>query len=115
MNKDLIKVTKLASVKLRDIIKNHKSEALLFYLKSGGCNGFEYQLKPISSIKNKSNLYTQGDLHIEICNKSLMFVIGTTIDWRKDFIGEGFHFNNPLARNSCGCGSSFNPMQNVKS
>ena len=36
-----------------------------------------------------------------------MHVWGTTIDWRKDIMGETFHFENPEAVSKCGCGTSF--------
>ena len=53
------------------------------------------------------NVQIEKDLNIEVCNKSLMFVLGTTIDWKKDIMGEAFKFDNPIAKNSCGCGTSF--------
>ena len=40
------------------------------------------------------------------------FLIGTTIDWNEDIMGQGFVFNNPMAQASCGCGTSFSP--NIK-
>ena len=49
-------------------------------------------------------------LEVHICNKSIMYLLGTTIDWKEDIMGQSFTFDNPVAKNSCGCGSSFNPL-----
>ena len=109
MSKPLISITKNASKKLLDIIKTNNAKAILFDLKSGGCNGFEYRFKPIDTISNDKNVYIEGDLKIEICDKSLMYILGTNIDWNKDIMGQSFKFDNPLSQSSCGCGSSFSP------
>ena len=110
MNKQLITLTLTAQNKLKHILKNTGKKVIFFDLKSGGCNGFEYRFKPINNIKDKTNLYIENDLTIEICNKSLIHILGTKIDWNNDIMGEGFKFENPLSKNSCGCGSSFSPF-----
>ena len=109
MKKSLINITKSASKKLLEIMRDNNAKAILFDLKSGGCSGLEYRIKPVNKINNIENTYIDGKLQVEICDKSLMFVIGTTIDWNKDIMGESFKFENPLSINSCGCGSSFSP------
>lgn len=43
-----------------------------------------------------------------ICDpKSMLYLEGTTIDFKDEIMGRGFVFNNPNATSSCGCGSSF--------
>ena len=110
MNKNLITLTLAAQNHLKNILKNTGKKVIFFDLKSGGCNGFEYRFKPIDNIKHKKNLYIENDLTIEICDKSLMYILGTKVDWNKDIMGESFKFDNPLSKNSCGCGSSFSPF-----
>ena len=110
MNKKLITLTVAAQNHLKTILKTTGKNVIFFDLKSGGCNGFEYRFKPIDNIKNKANLYIENDLTIEICDKSLMYILGTKVDWNKDIMGESFKFENPLSNNSCGCGSSFTPL-----
>ena len=53
------------------------------------------------------NIFLKDGVNVYICNKSLLFLIGTTIDWKKNIMGETFVFNNPNATSKCGCGSSF--------
>ena len=38
---------------------------------------------------------------------SLMYLVGTTIDYVESLAGAGFKFNNPGVKSTCGCGSSF--------
>jgi len=44
---------------------------------------------------------------IFVDKKSLLFLNGTTLDYDTALLGKGFVFNNPNAKQSCGCGSSF--------
>ena len=110
MAKNLISVTKSATQKLLHISKENNAKGILFFIKSGGCNGFEYKFKPINNFTNDENVYQDGELNIEVCDKSLFYLLGTNIDWNEDIMGQSFKFDNPLAKNSCGCGSSFNPI-----
>lgn len=110
MTSNLLSITKNASNKLLKIIEANNSKGLLFYLNSGGCNGFEYKFKPINEFKNINNVYSKNNLNIEICNKSMLYLLGTKIDWNEDIMGQSFKFDNPIAKNACGCGSSFSPF-----
>jgi len=87
--------------------KSNKATPILFYIKSGGCNGFEYKFKPIQKITDHKNIFIEDDLTIEVCNKSLLYVLGTEIDWKEDIMGSYFSFKNPVSKMSCGCGTSF--------
>ena len=42
-----------------------------------------------------------------VCDKSLIHLLGTKIDWKKNIMGEAFHFENPNASSKCGCGTSY--------
>ena len=48
-----------------------------------------------------------NDIRLIIDWKSILYVKGTTIDYSDGLMGKGFVFNNPLAKKTCGCGSSF--------
>ena len=79
---------------------------ILFHLKAGGCNGFQYLFSK-KSIRDDDILENHGDMNIFICNKSQMYLLGTKIDWITDDMGDRFTFDNPLATSSCGCGKTF--------
>ena len=89
-----------ASKILNKIAHEHNVKSLLFYVKGGGCSGFNYKIEPFRGTPYRFD-------EIIICSKSLLHVVGTTIDWKKDIMGEAFNFINPNAASQCGCGTSF--------
>ena len=107
MSKKIISVTCSALKQLKQIAKNNNSNGILFSVKSGGCNGFEYNFEPINTFSNDSNIVVEDDLKIEVCEHSLFHILGTKIDWDEDVMGRRFIFENPMAQASCGCGTSF--------
>ena len=107
MNKNLIMLTSTAIKQLKVIAKKEKTKGILFSVKSGGCNGFEYKFEGINKFENVKNIVVEDGLKIEVCNNSLFHLLGTTIHWKEDIMGKGFVFENPMAQASCGCGTSF--------
>ena len=106
--RQFITASKLATDKLQDILQKSNKNAILFYVKGGGCNGFNYKLKPTDEIPDKlDEIVKVDDIEIHVCNSSLMHLLGTTIDWTEDIMGQGFTFQNPMAQSKCGCGTSF--------
>jgi len=105
---NIITVTNTAAVKLTNILQQSNKSAIRFYVKGGGCNGFNYRLKPTNDTPNKLDEIVKIDnIEIHVCNKSLIHLLGTNIDWTEDIMGQGFTFQNPMAQASCGCGTSF--------
>ena len=109
MTKQLIYITSKAIKQLKKIQVERNSKGILFSVKSGGCNGFGYKFEPINSFEYEENILEQDGVKIEVCSKSLLYILGTRIDWKEDIMGRGFEFENPLAQASCGCGVSFSP------
>ena len=106
--KAILQITKSACNQLSKIAKETNNRHIRFYVKGGGCNGFNYRLEPTNEKPDKADELIQKDNYIlSVCNASLMHVLGTKIDWKKDVMGESFHFENPMAKSKCGCGTSF--------
>lgn len=76
-------------------------------VKGGGCSGFSYVLDLTETQKESDELFEQHGVKIICDPKSLLYLSGTTVDFRDEIMGRGFVFNNPNATSSCGCGSSF--------
>jgi iron-sulfur cluster assembly protein len=73
----------------------------------GGCSGLSYKLSFEDKPKDKDNVLEFIELNILIDAKSALFVKGMTLDFTDGLDGQGFVFNNPNSKQSCGCGSSF--------
>ena len=102
----MIKITKAAGAQLRKIAKEHNADKILFYVKGGGCNGFNYYFKPTSDITTADRVRFE-DIEILVAPENLLHLFGTSIDWKNDIMGQSFRFSNPNADSVCGCGTSF--------
>jgi iron-sulfur cluster assembly accessory protein len=76
-------------------------------VKGGGCSGFSYTLDLTESMNENDEHWTQHGVELICDSRSLMYLGGTTIDFRDEIMGRGFVFNNPNATSRCGCGQSF--------
>tara|TARA_B100001778_G_scaffold299258_1_gene273927 strand:+ start:931 stop:1257 length:327 start_codon:yes stop_codon:yes gene_type:complete len=106
----MISISKSAKSMLLKTINNDNGNAILLYLKGGGCNGFTYKFKVIkddSLISNNESL-NLDNRKMYLCNSSLMFLIGTDIDYVQDIMGSRFVFTNNKIDTKCGCGTSVN-------
>ena len=76
-------------------------------IKGGGCSGFSYLLDLTETEKDTDEAFQQHGVTIVCDPKSLLYLNGTTIDFKDEIMGRGFVFQNPNATTTCGCGSSF--------
>lgn len=95
-------------------VKKIKSEnsipddyALRVGVKGGGCSGLSYTLGFDSEIKETDNITDHDGVKLIVDWKSILYLNGTTVDFSDGLMGKGFVFNNPTAKKTCGCGSSF--------
>lgn len=102
-------VTEGASNRIAAILKDAPADAVGVRLSTPrrGCSGLAYDLAYITQPKpGDERIDTPGGT-LFIDGGSLMYLIGSTMDWREDDFSAGFVFNNPNAKGSCGCGESF--------
>ena len=102
-----MEVTFSALARMRDIIAKNNASAMRVSLQAGGCNGFEYRMKPISSPEPGDEQFSKEGVDVFVCPKSLLYFLGTTVDWQEDVMGHRFVFLNPNAKSECGCKHSF--------
>ena len=76
-------------------------------VKGGGCSGFSYSLDLTDAKGENDECWTQHGVEVICDPKSLLYLEGTTVDFKDELMGRGFVFENPNATNTCGCGSSF--------
>ena len=107
---NLIKITTLAATKVNEIREAEAIEAemaLRLRVVGGGCAGFSYDLyfdAPVPDIDRELNV---NGVRVVVDDMSLMYLMGTEIDYVESLQGQGFKFNNPNVKSTCGCGSSF--------
>ena len=77
-------------------------------IRGGGCSGFNYALgfDPATD-SAKDEVTEQFGVKLAVDKKSSLYLDGTKIDFVEELTGRGFKFENPNAKNSCGCGNSF--------
>jgi len=106
----MITVTERVSAKIREVFaKNGMPErsCLRVGIKGGGCSGFSYTLDVAERPDETDEVFETHGLRVICDPKSLLYLDGTEIDYSDDLLKGGFVFNNPNAKRSCGCGTSF--------
>ena len=72
-----------------------------------GCSGLAYSVDYVSEEKPfDEKIETPGGTFY-VDGGSILYLIGSRMDWREDDFTAGFVFENPNAKGSCGCGESF--------
>ena len=105
----IVLLTPLAADKVREIRSAEDIEGdmpLRVRVVGGGCAGFSYDLY-FDEVTEMDKRYNLHGVDIIVDQMSLMYLIGTTVDYVEGLQGAGFKFNNPNVSATCGCGSSF--------
>jgi iron-sulfur cluster assembly protein len=72
-----------------------------------GCSGLAYSVDYVTAANPMDErIETPGGTFF-IDGGSVLYLIGSTMDWQEDDFTAGFVFQNPNAKGSCGCGESF--------
>lgn len=87
--------------------ENLVDHGLRVYVQGGGCAGFQYGLDFDNKPRVGDFEMSFSGLKVYVDPISAMHLEGTTIDYVMGISGAGFKFNNPNAKSTCGCGSSF--------
>ena len=105
-----VKLTARAISEVRKIMEENSipdTFNLRVGVKGGGCSGLTYTLGFDGETKDGDKFFDYGDVKVMVDWKSILYLTGTTIDYTDGLSGKGFVFNNPTAKKTCGCGSSF--------
>lgn len=76
-------------------------------VKTSGCSGYAYALEFVDALNDDDRCFESDGVKVVIDARSLGMLDGTELDFVREGLNEGFRFNNPNARSSCGCGESF--------
>ena len=107
----MIKVSKSARKKVSQLMEEDGYSPVQDFVrvgvKSGGCSGLSYDLTFDKSKAEEDRLFEDNKVKILVDKKSLLYLLGTTLEYSGGLNGKGFVFNNPNANRTCGCGESF--------
>lgn len=106
----MITVTDKAKAKLMELRTTEGKTAdhnVRVSVKGGGCSGLMYDLGFDAETKSADQIFEDKGIKILVDKKSLLYLLGTTLDFSDGLNGKGFQFINPNATRTCGCGESF--------
>jgi iron-sulfur cluster assembly protein len=76
-------------------------------VKGGGCSGLSYTMDFVDEVTDADEIVDAGAIKVAIDKKSLLYLIGTELQYSGGLNGKGFQWVNPNASRTCGCGESF--------
>jgi len=109
MEQALISITPKAIEQIRSISSVENADGtkgLRLAVTGGGCSGLSYKIE-FGEPKVKDNVLEFGEVKVLIDPKSIIYLKGIVLDYKDGLNGKGFVFENPNAKNTCGCGESF--------
>ena len=112
----MIHVTDTAFRQLQLLVSEQEdsSKGLRIYVERGGCAGLQYGMG-LDHVQEGDEIIERDGLKVIVAADSAHFLNGSTIDYSDDLAGAGFRINNPNAVRSCGCGTSFEPVESARS
>jgi len=94
-------------IKLREEGGHDETHSLRVSVEGGGCSGLSYKLSFDQEKQVGDNEFEHNGIQMRVNMKSLLYLVGTELDFTGGLKGEGFHFKNPNASRTCACGESF--------
>jgi len=92
--------------KLRNNLNMGEEQYLRIGVKGGGCSGLSYLLA-FDKKEDKDQEFMVDNIPVVMNRAHSMYVADMVIDWEEGLSNRGFTFNNPNAKETCGCGQSF--------
>lgn len=104
-----ISITEQGAQRVNDFLSNRGSGiGVRLAVKTTGCSGMAYVIEFVDEVNSdEDEVFESNGIKIVVDKKSLVYIDGTEMDFVKEGLNEGFAFNNPNEKDSCGCGESF--------
>jgi len=107
----MVNVSDTAARQLENIFleenKDPKTSYVRVGVKAGGCSGLSYVLDLDDSKTDSDKVLESNGIKLLVDKKSFLYLVGTTLEYSSGLNGKGFHWTNPNANRTCGCGESF--------
>lgn len=102
-----ISLTESAAARVRTLLAQIDAPAIRVGVKPSGCSGYSYTIGPAESVETDDLSFEEQGVRVVLRPEHLPYLEGTRLDYRKEGLNEAFRFENPNAKDSCGCGESF--------
>lgn len=105
-----IQLTDAAAERIREIMENSDQDmkGLRIGVRNGGCAGMAYTMDYVAEPEALDETVEDKGVTVFIDSKAVLFLIGTTLDFKTDKLSAQFVFENPNQVDACGCGESVN-------
>ena len=104
-----ITLTEAAAQRVKKFLASRgKGAGLRLGVRTTGCSGLAYVLEFVDTIGADDEVFEDHGVKVIVDKKSIVYLNGTELDFTREGLNEGFKFNNPNVKDSCGCGESFN-------
>ncbi len=105
----VLRVTSAAAAQLRKLIEQHNPDAagVRVGVREGGCNGMTYTMDFVDAGQPADEVMEVDGVRLLIDPMSVMYLVGTEMDYVHEKLGASFVFRNPNESGRCGCGESF--------
>lgn len=105
-------ISEKAAVKVRELMQEAGvAEDPTYFLRvgvaGGGCSGLSYKMDFDNEIGPTDQQFEDQGIKIVTDLKSFLYLVNTVLEFSDGLNGKGFHFANPNASRTCGCGESF--------
>ena len=108
-SKEILTLTKAAKERIKFIMSKAKDSyvGLRINIDNKGCSGHSYKIEYAKNKKNGDEEICIENIKIFVEPSTIMFILGSKMDYINNKIESGFVFNNPNEKGRCGCGESF--------
>jgi len=105
----MIQLTEKAIGRIRQVFVKQGVEGggLRLGVQGGGCSGMSYLIRFEPKQRPSDRVFDFEGVKVFVDSKSLIYLEGMTLDYKESLMQSGFVFENPNAKKSCGCGTSF--------
>lgn len=102
-----VTLTEAAAARVRKVLASTHAPAVRVGVKPSGCSGYSYTIGPAQDIQADDLSFEEHGVRVVVRPEHMPILDGVRLDYRKDGLNEAFRFENPNAKDSCGCGESF--------
>ena len=104
----LLSVTEAAAERIKyQLEKRGHGLGLRVGVRKSGCSCYMYTMDYADEVHEEDDVYEGHGAKVVVARKHMDVLAGTTVDFRSEGLNRMFRFDNPKAKNACGCGESF--------